>query len=66
MLKDAPILLIDEATRALDSEIEADLYARLWAHQSGGFLGDEMDAAANSAQRVASRGRGARARPLPR
>nr|WP_314899057.1 ABC transporter ATP-binding protein [uncultured Deefgea sp.] len=93
MLKDAPILLLDEAISALDSEVEAaiqtslyrlmegktviaiahrlstiaamdrlimldqgriveqgnhqellehgGLYARLWAHQSGGFLGEE-------------------------
>ena len=93
MLKDAPILLLDEATRALDTEVENaiqeslyelmegktviaiahrlstiaamdrlivldqgriveqgthtellsknGLYARLWAHQSGGFLGEE-------------------------
>ena len=56
MLKDAPILLLDEATSALDSEVEAaiqqslytlmahgGLYARLWAHQSGGFLGDALE-----------------------
>jgi len=93
MLKDAPILLLDEASSALDSEVEVaiqdslyrlmegktvvaiahrlstiaamdrlivldkgrvveegthaellarqGLYARLWAHQSGGFLGEE-------------------------
>ena len=95
MLKDAPILLLDKATSALDSEVEVaiqaslyrlmegktvvaiahrlstiaamdrlivmdqgriveegthqtllargGIYARLWAHQSGGFLGEEAD-----------------------
>ena len=97
MLKDAPILLLDEVTSAFDSEVEAaiqqsletlmqgktviaiahrlstitaldrlivmdaghiveegshaellakgGLYARLWARQSGGFLGCDQDAA---------------------
>ncbi len=32
---------------------QGGLYARLWARQSGGFLGDETEAPANSEQRVA-------------
>jgi ATP-binding cassette subfamily B multidrug efflux pump len=53
MLKDAPILLLGEATSALDSEVQAaiqasllargGILARLWAHQSGGFLTDDAD-----------------------
>ena len=104
MLKDAPILLLEEATSALDSEVESaiqqslyrlmegktviaiahrlstiaamdrliviekgqiveegshqsllardGLYARLWAHQSGGFLGESTHPAVPSALEI--------------
>ena len=106
MLKNAPILLLDAATSALDSEVEADiqaslyrlmegktvvaiahrlstiaamdrlvvmdrgriveqgdhrtllarggLYARLWAHQSGGFLGEDDEEPGRRRQTLSS------------
>ena len=46
MLKEAPILLLDKGRIVEQGDhrgllAQNGLYARLWAHQSGGFLGEE-------------------------
>ena len=43
--------IVEEGTHA-SLLVQGGIYARLWAHQSGGFLGEEKDEAADDGERV--------------